>query len=126
MVWRAGSRIHAFVHGLFRPSEAELVREQYEQLADQFRALGIDENAGRQHLIGSIAEDVADHFSIDSGHAQSDLIHDRVQRLFDYEGLFKLPEIDWTQERTIAELWETRAINQQYIGALRLRVGYVA
>tara|TARA_R110002124_G_scaffold231235_5_gene396518 strand:+ start:8824 stop:10914 length:2091 start_codon:yes stop_codon:yes gene_type:complete len=96
------------VHGLFRPSEAELVREQYDRLTGQFHVLGIDEQAGRQHLIRMIAEDVVDHFGIEAGHAQSDLIHNRVQHLFDYEGLFVLPEVDWTQERTIAELWEIR------------------
>lgn len=96
------------MHGLFRPSEAELVREQYDRLTDQFRVIGIHERAERQHLIQSIAEDGVDHFGIDAGHAQSDLIHNRVQRLFEYEGLFKLPDIDWTQERTIAELWEIR------------------
>jgi len=96
------------VHGLFRPSEAELVREQYERLTYQFRVLGIVEQAGRQYLIQMIAEDVVDHFGIEAGHAQSDLIHSRVKRLFDYEGLFVLPEIDWAQDRTIAELWEIR------------------
>jgi hypothetical protein len=108
MVWRLGARIHAFVHGLWKPSEAELVRQQWHELANLFREAGIAHEGGRQHLIAVIAGNVADRLVVPTGHAQADLIHAFVAELFEYEGLFLLPEVDWKQLRTIAELWDIR------------------
>ncbi len=108
MVWRVGARIHAFVHGLFKPSEAELVRVQYDALAEQFREIGVAEPAERDEYIRDLAREVATHFAIPRSHPQADLIHELTQRLFDYEEMLVLPTIDWTQPRTIAELWDIR------------------
>lgn len=108
MVWRVGARVHAFVHGLFKPSEAELVRQQWEELANLFRQAGIAEGGDRLRLIETIAGDAAQRLGIPPGHVQAELIREFTERLFDYEGLFHLPEIDWNQGRTIAELWDIR------------------
>lgn len=108
MVWRVGARIHAFVHGLFKPSEAELVQAQYDALAEQFREIGVAEPAERDEYIRDLAREMATHFAIPRSHPQADLIHELTQRLFDYEEMLVLPTIDWTQPRTIAELWDIR------------------
>jgi len=108
MVWRAGARVHAFVHGLFKPSEAELVRAQYDELAARFRGHDIEGVPARRHLIGLIASDVVDHFGIADDHAQAAIVNHLIARLFDFEGLFLLPEEDWSESRTIAELWDIR------------------
>lgn len=108
MVWRVGARIHAFVHGLFKPSEAELVQAQYDALAEQFREIGVAEPTERDEYIRDLAREVATHFAIPPSHPQADLIHELTQRLFDYEEMLVLPDIDWTQPRTIAELWDFR------------------
>ena len=109
MVWRVGARVHAFVHGLFKSSEAELVRQHWDELANLFQQVGLCDQSNRIRLIGVIAEDVQERLGIPSGHAQADLIREFVERLFDYEELFLLPEVDWSQTRTIAELWDIRA-----------------
>lgn len=108
MVWRVGARVHAFVHGLFKPSEAELVRQGWSELADLFRQVGLADGNGRTHLIAVIAEDVSKALSIPDEHEQAGFIHAATLRLIDYEGLFVLPEVDWGRRRSIAELWEIR------------------
>lgn len=108
MVWRVGARVHAFVHGLFKPGEAELVRQGWEELAGLFRQAGLADGNGRPHLIAVIAENVGEALSIPADHGQAGLVHAFVERLFDYEGLFVLPDVDWGQRRTIAELWDIR------------------
>jgi hypothetical protein len=108
MVWRIGARVHAFVHGLFKPSEMELVRAQYDALAEQFREIGVAEPVERDEFIRDLAREVATHFAIPRSHSQADLIHELTERLFDYEAMLVLPDIDWTQTRTIAELWDIR------------------
>lgn len=108
MVWRVGARVHAFVHGMFKPSEAELVRQQWNDVADLFRQLGIADPSGRSHLVSMLAENVRDRLEIPADHQQATLIHGLIAGLFEYEGLFQLPEIDWSKTRTIAELWDIR------------------
>ena len=108
MVWRVGARVHALVHGLFKPSEAELVRQGWEELASLFRQAGLSDASDRTRLICVIAEDVMERLSIPADHEQADLTLAFIRRLFDYEALFLLPEVDWTRERAIAELWDIR------------------
>lgn len=108
MVWRVGARVHALVHGLLKPSEAELVRQSWDELAGLFRQVGLSDPLDRQRLIAVIADAVRERVGIADCHAQSDLIREFLKRLFDYEGLFLLPDIDWGRERTIAELWDIR------------------
>jgi len=108
MVWRVGARVHALLHGLLRPREVELVRRQWNELAGQFRQAGIGDDDDRARLVALIAEDVARHLSVPSGHAHAARIHEFVHTVFDYEGLFVLPVVDWSRPRTIAELWDIR------------------
>lgn len=108
MVWRAGARVHAFVHGLFKPSEADLVRAQYDALLGRFREIGLAEPAERASYIRNLVYAVANHFGMRCLHPQVTLIRELTERLFDIEGLFVLPRIDWAQSRTIAELWDIR------------------
>lgn len=108
MVWRVGARLHAFVHGLFKPSEAELVHQQWQELANLFGQVSLADANGRAHLITAIAEDVSEALSIPADHGQAVVAHAFVKQLFDYESLFMLPEVDWSKKRTIAELWDIR------------------
>jgi hypothetical protein len=108
MVWRVGARVHAFVHGLFKPSEAKLVQAQYDALAERFREIGLADPTERNEYIRDLAREVARHFVIPRSHPQAELIQELTERLFDYEEMLLLPDIDWTQTRTIAELWDIR------------------
>lgn len=108
MVWRVGARVHAFLHGLFRPSEVALVRRQWEELVYAFEQAGLENIADRNDLIAGIAADVRRGFDIPATHEQARCIESFAHELFDYEGLFQLPEIDWAEHRTIAELWDIR------------------
>ncbi len=108
MVWRVGARVHALVHGMFKPSEAELVRQQWNEVDNLFQQAGIADQAGRSRLIEAIASAVADRLGIPATNDQADLIVALVGEVFSYEGLFVLPEVDWAEGRTIAELWDIR------------------
>jgi hypothetical protein len=108
MVWRVGARVHALLHGMFRPSEVSLVQQQWQVLAGQFRDVGVEDDRGRHHLIGIIAGDVADRIDINVEHPQAGLIQEFVEASFDFEGLFRLPGIDWSETRTTAGLWDIR------------------
>jgi hypothetical protein len=108
MVWRVGAHIHAFLHGLFKPSETELVRQLYDELAHKLDAYSIEDGKGRSALIGTLADVVCSELKLPSEHEQSALIEAFIAEVFEYEELFQLPAIDWTVNRTIAELWDIR------------------
>lgn len=108
MAWEVGARVHAFIHGLFRPSEVELVRRQWQELASLFRAAGLTDPDDRPLLATVITGHVITRLGIAPDHVQAKLISDLVERLCDYEALFVLPEIDWSKRRSIAELWDIR------------------
>ncbi|MDG2001777.1 MAG: type IV secretory system conjugative DNA transfer family protein [Novosphingobium sp.] len=108
MSWRIGAPLHSFLHGLIRPSEADLVRGQWNELHGAFQAAGVGAPGAREQLIASLADHVRQKLSLSDFHEQAGVIQGLVARLFDYEGLFLHPEVDWEPKRTIAELWEIR------------------
>lgn len=108
MVWRIGARVHAAVHGLFKPSEAELVRQQWGEVESLFQQVGVADQAGRSRLTAEIASGVADRLGVPSVHDQAVLIDALVAEMFSYERLFALPDVDWEETSTIAELWDIR------------------
>jgi hypothetical protein len=85
-----------------------LVREQWEETKRSFAQVGLETSADRQNLVATIAGDIRTQFDIPEWHPQARPIERLVERLFEYEGLLLLPEVDWSQNRTIAELWEIR------------------
>ncbi|WP_421839693.1 type IV secretory system conjugative DNA transfer family protein [Novosphingobium sp.] len=109
MVWRVGARVHAFVHGLFKPSEAELVLRQWDEVAQLHEQLGIADPSGKEHLAAILAETVCDHIGIPEDHEEATRAHRLIVELLNFDALFVLPVIDWSQTRTIAELWDIRA-----------------
>ena len=106
MVWRVGAHVHAFLHGLFKPGEAELVRQQWNEADSLFREVHIADASGRAHLIAALADIVRDRLGVLGDHEQSELIRAVIAEVFEYEELFRLPEVDWAEVRTIAELWD--------------------
>ena len=57
------ARLHAFLHGLFKPSEAALTREVFDQLSTLSETHGLSTKGGREALIESIGDDVAERLS---------------------------------------------------------------
>ncbi len=109
MASRFGAWLHSLVHGLFRPSEKQLVQHKWNEVASAFDQLGIRTVKGREGVIANIATKV--RFSLYDDvpiNDQDAVVLSLVLELFDYDGLFVLPEVDWEQGRTIAELWEIR------------------
>ena len=108
MPLHAGARFHAFIHGLFRPSDYTQTRERYEKVACRFARLGLATEAGREHLIAALSERVLDSFDLPPDHPQREPIADLITALFEYEGLFCLPRVDWSERYSVSAYWEIR------------------
>ena len=115
MPFHLGARLHAWWHGLWRPTEAAETEARYWETARLFAKIGIESDTGRAELIAAIAEDACERLSIPPRHEQAMVAHHLVTALFDFDGLFALPRIDdWYTKRPIAQWWDIRdAVNRQ-------------
>lgn len=104
----AAQRMHAFVNGLFRPGDEAVTRELYGRVKDKFSAVGLKDENDRDQLAGIIAKDVLDSFERVPGDVDEGVIADLVRRIFDYENMFVLPEIDWAERKSVSQYWELR------------------
>jgi hypothetical protein len=108
------ARAHAFVNGIFRPSDAALTRETYERVERLFAGAGLRDETDRRRLAGTIAMDALASFDPGLPNVDADTIAGLVERIFDYEAMFVLPEIGWTERLSVSRYWEVRdALNRQ-------------
>ena len=108
------ARMHAFVHGLFRRSDRAETRSLYRRVKRLFARNGVLESSDRRELIVQLTIDVLASFDLSGGHPQVDHIFGLIARVFEYEQLFVLPAIDWSERRSVSELWEIRdRLNEQ-------------
>ena len=108
MPLHVAARFHAFVHGLFRPSDEAETRELYDRVARLFARHGLQGSTARAELCIELAADVLTAFGVDAQHAQFEPIYQQIADLFDYEELFHLPTIDWTERRSVTQYWKIR------------------
>lgn len=108
MSWRFGAVLHNFWHSLFRSSEVDLVREQWQQVAELIASVGAGNVEARERFIAGVAAQACEQLGISQPDGQGQNILGLTAALFDYEQILILPEEDWNKQRTIAELWEIR------------------
>jgi hypothetical protein len=85
-----------------------VTRELYDKVVREFAAAGLDDVAGRNRLAEAIAEEVLASFDTVPVDASEDEITDLVLRIFDYEAMFVLPLVDWSERKSVSQYWEIR------------------
>ncbi|HHG90304.1 MAG TPA: ATP-binding protein [Devosia sp.] len=109
-----GPRWHAFTHGLFRRGDEHETRELFERVQGMFARAGLTGEDAREELIADIATGVLAAFDLGVDHRQATPVVNLVGKLLDFEDMFLLPEIDWTERRSVTQWWELRdALNHQ-------------
>ncbi|MCB9929073.1 MAG: ATP-binding protein [Alphaproteobacteria bacterium] len=108
------ARMHAFVNGFFRPTDEQETRELYGRVERRFQEHDLETVGGRRALIASLAAEVLDTFDIPPDHPQVEVLTAFIARLLDYEQLFLLPLVDWTESRSTSAYWDIRdELNRQ-------------
>lgn len=108
------ARLHAFIHSLFRPSEELLTRETFDRVMTLMEERGLTQSGGREALVELIAQDVIERVSREYANIDHALVSELTLRLLDYEEMFEVPQIDWSERRSVSELWALRdALNIQ-------------
>ncbi|MCR4332135.1 MAG: hypothetical protein NUV34_05445, partial [Sulfuricaulis sp.] len=102
------ARLHALLHSLFRPSEAALTRDIFDATMSLLRQHGLAHEAGRDALVQWITEGVIERLRDDADRLERDAIGKLVTALLDYEQMFLVPPIDWSELRSVSELWALR------------------
>jgi hypothetical protein len=103
-----GPRWHAFVHGLFRSKDEVETRQLYQQVRSLFHGYELHVEGAREELTVQISDSVLLSLELPRDHSQARPITRLVSRLLDYENMFLLPDIDWTERRSVAEWWDLR------------------
>ena len=102
------ARLHAFLHGLFRPRDASVTRELYDKVERLFRRHGLTGDDGRIDLALGIAREVYERFEREATDDELMDLGNLVLRILDYEEMFVLPRFDWSERHSVSEYWECR------------------
>ena len=108
MPLHAAARMHALVNGLFRPSDKAETRALHGEVEALFAHHGLLEDGARKALCRMLADDLLAAFALPPDHPQREPVRAMLLRLFDYEGLFVLPRVDWEARLSVAEYWDIR------------------
>ena len=113
-----GPRLHKFTHNLFKTRDEVETAELFEKVMAKFAKAEILEPEDRRVSISALAQCVSEGLQIDTASEPFELISKLVHRVIEYEGIWQLPEIDWSVKRETSDWWEIReALNQQYAWA---------
>jgi len=105
----AAARFHAFVNGLFQPSEERETWRLYRKAERLFEKNGLADPQGRTDLATHMAVDITERLGRPAEPEQIISLTLLILDLFNYEGLFLLPDFDRTDTHTIAEHFDLRA-----------------
>ncbi len=103
-----GPRVHAFVHGLFRRGDDAIARDLFERVARQFSRHGLTGEDARERLAVQLAREALERIGDGADDAVISRLAGFALDLFDYEDMFELPAIDWSEPRSISEWWELK------------------
>ena len=101
-----GQRFHAATHELLKSSDRADTKATHAVVSALFEQHGLESDEARKKIILQVIKNIADAFGLDR--SKLELLADLVGSLFHLEQLFILPEIDWTEKRTVAEWWALR------------------
>ncbi|MBB4302824.1 uncharacterized protein (DUF2267 family) [Rhodobium orientis] len=104
------ARLHAFINGLFTPSDAVLTRTLHDKVARLLAKHELTHPPGRARLAEEIAEQVLAQVSSDIQPNVQETLSDLIERIFEYEDMFRLPRVDWSERHSVSEYWELRDV----------------
>jgi hypothetical protein len=103
----AYARLHAWFHGLFQPTDHDIAREVFDRVSALARKHGLAN--GHDPLVATIPADIVERLEAnDVANIERALIARLVAALLDFDDMFVVAEIDWSQRRSISELWGLR------------------
>ena len=108
MVGQVAARLHAYVHGLFRPTDKAETQALYQRIQAEYRKLGLHNPAVREQVELRLTAKVLNRLGlqVDEGFgiAAADFIFGAIA----YENLFELAPINWNVKRSVSKWWEIR------------------
>lgn len=103
-----GPRLHAFTHGLFKSSDAVEARELFDEVQAMLAVRGLLLPFGRQWVAYGFLVDLSGVFELPNVGERHLAMYKTIMRIMDFEDLFLLPDVDWSERRSISGYWEIR------------------
>lgn len=107
-MFHVGARIHAFIHGFFNLGDKAETMKLHASVVSLARLNSVDTAQGVTELAVQIQQTATARFDLDERESRSALR--LVEALIEYEHLFLVPDIDWHEQRSIAEYWELKEV----------------
>ncbi|MEO9687301.1 MAG: ATP-binding protein [Nitratireductor sp.] len=101
-----GARLHRFVYGFFRQSDHTEVVHLHGRIDHLLQANGVKTEGQLNDLCARVAGDVGNVLHLPD-ERRDELRHFTAQ-LIAYEGMFRLPDVDFAETRTTAQYWELK------------------
>lgn len=101
-----GPKLHKFIYGFGRKTDHQEVSQLYERIRSLLQSNQVLSENGRNQCIVAIAKDVAQTLQITGKDFEPVLLF--VANLFDYEGLFLLPDVDFSEKREVSDYWDLK------------------
>ncbi len=105
-----GPRLHAFTNRLFRRSDAVEARELFDEVARLLSENDLATPQQRSEFVDHLVVQLGSTFELPDDGTAIEAIHKLTARIFDFEGWFLLPAIDWQERRSISDYWAIRDV----------------
>ncbi|MEN3976601.1 type IV secretory system conjugative DNA transfer family protein [Emcibacter sp. SYSU 3D8] len=99
------ARLHAFVYGLFQPSDEAAARQLHREVRSLLAEHGLSRPAGRRELALSLAQEAVRMTGLPGQDHAIDVLTALALKLFDYESLFILPDFAFSGRRSVSQWW---------------------
>lgn len=110
-----GPRLHKLTHSLFKTRDEVETAELLQKVASRFEAAQVLSPDDRLNSVSALVECISEELEVDTDSKFFQMLSRLVHRIADREGLWLLPEIDWSVKRETSDWWDLREeLNQQY------------
>lgn len=111
------ARFHAFYHGLFRQKPRQAALDLYRETERLFEEHGLTAEESRERLAGHIADVIRRAFKVPVPEPIDEDLASFILRIFNFEEMFLLPPIDWTEKHSVSEYWgvQEKALKQKQL-----------
>ena len=114
MPFHLGPRLHALTHTVFKSRDQTETARLFNEVIELFVRVGVTNADERNKVIRAIAICISEDLNIDTQTPLARQIETLTRELVDYENIWRVPDIDWSQKRETSEWWQLREeLNRQ-------------
>ena len=101
-------RIHAVINGMFRKSDKEETKEAFNSLISNYKTEGLNPKTATKQVARLAIQRAFAALGLERGHPIREKLIELAYELLADEDHFNVPQVDWTEPRSVTEWWLLR------------------